>query len=69
MVKNGSTSPFISFASSALTLPLCMLGNIFIIFCHLIFFSQKKSFWDIIRVSNRLDPDLARHSFVADEGP
>ena len=56
-------------------LTLCMLGNsaCFFVICVVFFFLkftfQKKSFRNIIRVSNSLDPDQAQHFVGPDLGP
>ena len=47
---------------------LCLLGNFCMLFCRLLIFS-KNPFRNTIRVSNRLDPDQARHFVEPDLGP
>ena len=51
---------------------LCILGNFCLHFCRLLNFSKstfsKNSFWTIIRMSDSLDSDQARHFVGPDLG-
>ena len=59
--------------SALLTLHAGITFFLFFFCCLLIFFSRltfsKISFRNMIRMSNSLDPDLARHFVVPDLGP
>ena len=62
------------FSHKYASLTLCMLGNFacFLVICGFFFLNQlfkKKTLQNIIRVSNSLDPDQARHFVRPDLGP
>ena len=61
------------FFTSSTYLTLCIMGNFSCFRCRLLTFSKftfsKKTFRNIIRVSNGLDPDQEGHSVSPDLGP